>query len=110
MLDTRVTIQQPTPAQSATGAVTQSWSTFATRWAGIKAGGGREVQVARQKNPETDCIIVMRGRLAVTAKMRVTHTDGRYWDILAVLPRDSKAPAQADILDLHCRSGVGAIG
>ena len=65
----------------------------------------REVYRARQVMADTTVVMLMRGHMAVTPKMRVSHS-GRLYDILGVESLDGKAPAQADWLHLLCREGA----
>ena len=67
----RVTIQQVTESRTTTGAVTESWSTFATVWADISPGHTREYAAAKTINAELTHEIRIRYLEGVTPKMRI---------------------------------------
>lgn len=67
----RITIQRATETQDAFGAVVQTWSTFATLWAGVEALSGREFFAAQQVNAQVSHRIRIRYLSGVTPKMRV---------------------------------------
>lgn len=73
----KVTIQEVTETQNSYGEPTQSWSTFAERWASIEPIAGREYFAAKHENTEADVRIRLRWeRLLVqlTTKHRVLYT------------------------------------
>ncbi len=67
----RVVVEQTTESQSASGAVSDTWTAFATRWASIEALTGRERFEAQQLDADVDYRIEMRFLAGVTPKMRV---------------------------------------
>jgi SPP1 family predicted phage head-tail adaptor len=104
----RVTIQRNTPSTSPSGAVTNSWSDLAQRWAKPPVfRGGREFYSLFQQSSETEAVWEMTGYLNVTAKMRLVF-DGIRYDILDVRGEHGKAPARATHLTLLCKAGQSA--
>jgi SPP1 family predicted phage head-tail adaptor len=87
-LTERVVIQSATETQSATGEVTQSWSTVATVWAQVSPLTGKEFFSSQHLEAEVNAVIRIRYRTGITPKMRVTHGSDTY-DIMAVLQPDS---------------------
>lgn len=88
----RVTIQEVTESRDSYGETTESWGTFAVRWASIEPIAGREYFQAKQENSEVDVRIRMRWDEEVAdinTKMRVVYSlptgDERIFDIEAVL-------------------------
>ena len=72
----RIIIEQVTETQDTYGEASESWSTFATRWANIHPIGGREYFDARQENTEADHRIFLRwdrSLTALTTKMRIKY-------------------------------------
>jgi SPP1 family predicted phage head-tail adaptor len=64
-------IQQVTEGQDATGAVTESWDTFATVWSSLEPIAGREYFEAKQTMADTTHRIRIRYLSGVVPKMRV---------------------------------------
>ena len=81
-MNERIVIESVSETRSASGAVSESWSTFATVWAAIsyqKSGTDEKEMVAKQttvRNVE----FTVRHRTDVTEKMRINY-DSRYYDI-----------------------------
>ena len=81
-MNERIVIESVSESRSASGAVSESWSTFATVWAAIsyqKSGTDEKEMVAKQttvRNVE----FTVRHRADVTEKMRINY-DSRYYDI-----------------------------
>jgi SPP1 family predicted phage head-tail adaptor len=98
-----IAIQNPTEAQSASGAITTTWNTFAERSAWIETAGGREFYRAQQINAELTHLVKCGGFAAVTTKMRVAVSGGRVFEILAAWSADGKALANAPEIHLACR-------
>lgn len=72
----KVTIQSATEASDSYGGTTQTWATYATRWACIEPLSGREFFSAQQVNSElTSKISIDYDSItaAITPKMRVTY-------------------------------------
>lgn len=82
-LDRRVTIQQRTLGQSASGAATETWADFATVWAGKRDLKGREFFDAQKENAEISTEFRLRWRSDVTAEMRL-QLDGLTYDIVSI--------------------------
>lgn len=80
----RITIQQRTKGTNASGEVTDTWSTYATRWADIEPTGARETTVGgRQTVAEVGYRITLHSDAqtrAITPQMRVSY-DGRQLNI-----------------------------
>ena len=78
----RIVIESVSETRSASGAVSESWSTFATVWSAIsyqKSGTDEKEMVAKQttvRNVE----FTVRHITDVTEKMRINY-DSRYYDI-----------------------------
>jgi SPP1 family predicted phage head-tail adaptor len=79
-LDRRITIEGVGEGRTASGDVTETWSTVAVVWAGIRAPRGDEVFAAREEQAERELVFRIRWRSDVTAKMRIQY-DGLTWDI-----------------------------
>ncbi len=77
-----IIVEQTTQGQDACGAVTDSWSTYATLRARQAIAGGREFNAAQAVHSELSALFVCRYKSGVTTKMRVNH-GGTYYDILA---------------------------
>ena len=83
-LDRRITIEQLTQGKGADyGEPTETWSAWATVWANVYYGGGREFEQARQINAEIDTQFQIRYRPGILATMRIAY-DGRYYDIYRI--------------------------
>lgn len=100
----RVTIETPTESRTATGGQSFTWATFAQRWGRMVPKSAREFMAAQQAFTEMQWMWEIRGRLALTTKMRIVF-DGRYFNILGVQSPDGKSPANADILQVICQEG-----
>lgn len=73
----KVTIQEVTETQDSYGQASESWATFATRWASIEPIAGREYFASRTENSEADVRIRLRwdrALVALTTKHRVLYT------------------------------------
>lgn len=79
-LDRKIVIQTVTESRSGSGAVTDSWSAFATVWAKVRPLSGREYLAAAQINAEVDTEFTIRWLSGVTPKMRISY-DGNIYDI-----------------------------
>lgn len=83
----RVTIQQlspNSPQQDAGGTPDETWGTYITGWAEITPLKGRELESARQTNPEVTGQARMRWRSGVDSRMRILF-GSRTLEILAVI-------------------------
>ncbi len=80
----KITVQTTTESQSGSGAVTDSWSTYAQPWAEIEPKGGREYFAAQMTNAKIDVVFLIRYQSGITAKMRISW-NSRVFNILSVL-------------------------
>lgn len=106
----RITIQAAVITRGASGQEVQSWAsptTVGQRWAAIEFAGASARLRNLQMNPEAELTIELAsGRLAVTTKHRVSHSDGRVWDIVGITTLDGKAPANSDSIVLQVKAGL----
>lgn len=80
-LDRTITIQELTQGVgSEYGEPTETWTTWATVWANVYCGGGREFEQARQITAEIDTQFQIRYITGLLPTMRIVY-DGRYYDI-----------------------------
>lgn len=80
-MDRRIRIEALTKGQgSRYGEPTESWVEFATVWANVYSGGGREFQAAQHITAEIDTQFQIRYIAGLTPTMRLLF-DGRYYDI-----------------------------
>ena len=77
-----IIVEEVTETRTSSGAVTESWATYATLRARQAITGGREFTVAQGLHSELSALFVCRFKSGVTAKMRVNH-GGVYYDILS---------------------------
>ena len=102
-LTQRITIEQPTEAQSASsGAIVPTWSTLVQRWAALVPRGGREFVQAEARHTELTDVIRMRGYCLVTEKMRVKFGT-RTLEILAAYGYDGRSCDKAAEVVLVCK-------
>lgn len=79
-MDRLITIEQNAETQSGTGDPAESWSTFATVWAGKRDLSGREFLEARQLASEATTEFTIHYRDDITTKMRIVLA-GQVYDI-----------------------------
>lgn len=80
-LDRRITIQALTQGVgSVYGEPTETWTDWATVWANVYYGGGREFAAAQQVTAEIDTQFQIRYMAGLVPTMRIVY-DGRYYDI-----------------------------
>lgn len=101
----RIAIEQPSEGRTSSGAMSVTWATVDKRWAQKLDSTSREVQRSRVTNPETEVMFIIRGRLALTAKMRIV-CQGRSYDILGITTDDGSIPEKADWIAVTGRAGV----
>lgn len=102
----RFVVEEPIEtAQAGKVAKAVTWREFTKRWAAIFPQGSREVYNARQVNPETTMVLAVRGRSAISERMRLNQ-EGRVLDILGVQGADGKTPAKAEWVYLLCKEGT----
>ena len=93
-LGQRISLQQRTLAQDATGSQLTTWNDVATVWAEVVPLSGRELIAARAISAETSHQITMRWQPAfadpkTVAAMRVVF-HGRYFNINASIDEDER--------------------
>lgn len=98
-LNTRVTIQQNTPAQDDIGQPIASWATLATVWANVRHVSGMESIQGDADASSLKASVRIRLRRDVTNAMRVVIGSKTY-EIRAVLPDEERL----DYLDLSCEA------
>lgn len=74
----RITIQQVTMAQSASGAQTPTWATFATRWAQVMESRGREAFDLAQTEASQVVVFICRYVPNLTEQMRISYDSKTY--------------------------------
>jgi SPP1 family predicted phage head-tail adaptor len=79
-----ITIQQTTQTQSTSGAVSDSWGTFATVRAEIRPLSGREYLESNQVNAEEITRFTIRYLADITTKMRILWGT-RTYDIRSIM-------------------------
>lgn len=79
----RVTIQQYVTTTDGQGGFNRSWSTFATRWAGVEPMKGLEQFRQDQKHPRQLFKIQLRFLDGLTEKMRILY-NGNYYFIVSI--------------------------
>lgn len=97
----RVVIQQASETQdSTTGAITTSWTTFATVWAAIEPLSARDFIAANAEQSKIKARIVIRAIDGVVPKMRIYHAaKDKTYDIVGVL---ADKDSGLDYLTLLC--------
>lgn len=88
----KVTIEQPTNSQDSMGGLTQTWTTYAIRFAEVKPLSGREFFDAQQYAADVNYRIRLRyddTSKNITPSMRVSW-DSRVFDIESVINRDER--------------------
>lgn len=81
-MNERITIESVSESRSASGAVSESWSTFATVWASIdyQKSGTDEKEMVTKQTTVRNVEFTVRHRTDITEKMRINF-DSRYYDI-----------------------------
>ena len=83
-MDRRITIETMVQGQGAEyGEPTEVPAVFATLWANVYYGGGREFESARQVNAEIDTQFQIRHIEGLLPTMRILY-EGRYYDIYRI--------------------------
>lgn len=99
--DQRITVQQESRADDGYGGSVLTWTTYATRWATVRALKGQERQMAQQTEAGVDVEFQVRRdsiMAAVTAAMRISW-NSKTFNIRAVLddgPRSTLLRIQAE--------------
>lgn len=84
-------------------------ATSVRRWGRFMPKYAKQWMFAEQRFAQTDWVIEMRGRIALTARNRVrtNETPARHLEVLGVWSDDGKMPAQAYVLYVACREVRG---
>lgn len=82
-LDRRVTLQRPVEIQDSAGAVTLSWITDVTVWAGRRDIRAREFIAADTTIADTEAVFTIRWHSAVRVRWRLLEND-RSYDITGI--------------------------
>ena len=85
----RITIQQTTESRTSSGAVTDSWGTYATVWADVIPVSGKEKFAAQEHHSEVTHRFRIRYNSGVTTKMRISY-DSRIFNIRSVINLDER--------------------
>lgn len=97
----RVTIQQPAETQStSSGAISTTWTPFASLWASIEPLSAREFVASQAEQSKISTRITIRRIAGITPKMRVLHGySGKIYQIEGVL---SDLESGLEYLTLPC--------
>lgn len=98
-LQHKVTIEQVAEARTDRGAVSETWSTFATVFADIRPISGREYLQGETINSEITHRVYIRALSGVRAKMRIAW-NGREFEIMAPPMEQREA---GDLMTLFCK-------
>lgn len=95
-LDTRITLQRPTPSVDAQGSSTNSWAGLATVWAESKAIESGEVTAGNERTATRDYTFKIRyqSALATLAATDRVVWRGSNFDILSAVPLPEGRPDQ----------------
>jgi SPP1 family predicted phage head-tail adaptor len=86
----RVTVQRSTETRNRLGETTQSWSTFAERWASVQGLSSREVLLTGQQQTEVTHRVRMRYLNGMTGSMRILWR-GRVLEITSLLEHNNRS-------------------
>lgn len=87
----RVRIEQRSGVQDASGEPNLTWSTFAERFASMKATPGTEVFSSEKRSGRVPTVFQLRYLAGVKPQMRLTHIKtGQVFDILSASDPDGK--------------------
>lgn len=86
-LNKRISLQAVTQTETATGGISESWSTFISVWAQVKPTSSREFMQASQAREKVSHRIKIRYRSDVTVKHRVRY-GSRTLKIVSVINTD----------------------
>lgn len=89
LMRTRVEIQSRVTTQDTYGAVTETWSTVATRWGRVEPLSGREQWQAQQVRPDVTHRVTLRYYDGLTARHRLKVGD-RVLNITSVLNTEER--------------------
>jgi SPP1 family predicted phage head-tail adaptor len=82
-MNQRIVIQSVTETRSTSGAVTETWATFATVWAAVTFQSGSENQLIERQTAKTFLQFIIRHRTDINEKMRISH-DNKIYDIISI--------------------------
>jgi len=86
-MNQQILIQSVTETRSTSGAVTETWATFATVWAAAErttsSSENTERQLIERQTIKATMDFTVRHRTDITEKMRISY-DSRVYDILAI--------------------------
>lgn len=85
----RITIEQRSASQSASGEQSHAWTLVAVVSAAVEPMSGRELEKAQAVFAEVSHQVLIRWRPGITAKMRVSY-DGRLFNIGAVIDENER--------------------
>jgi SPP1 family predicted phage head-tail adaptor len=86
----RVTVQRATETRNRLGETTQSWGTFAERWASVQGLSSREVLLTGQQQTEVTHRVRMRYLDGMTGTMRILWR-GRVLEITSLLEHNNRS-------------------
>jgi SPP1 family predicted phage head-tail adaptor len=86
----RITIEQSTEKRNSFGETTQSWATFATRWASVQGISSREFLLSGQQQTEITHRIRLRYVEGLTHQMRIVWR-GRVLEIASLLEHNNRS-------------------
>jgi SPP1 family predicted phage head-tail adaptor len=85
----RVTVQQATDSRTPLGEATQTWNTFAERWASVEGISAREFFLQGQQQTEASHRVRMRYLTGLTQQMRLQWR-GRTLEIVSILEHGNR--------------------
>lgn len=85
----RVTVQQASENRTPLGEVTQTWGTYATRWASVEGISAREYFLQGHQQTEASHRVRMRYLSGLTQQMRLLWR-GRVLEIVSILEHDNR--------------------
>lgn len=86
----RVTVQQPVERRNSFGETTQTWETFAERWASVQGLSSREFLISGQAQSEITHRVRMRYLNGMTSVMRISWR-GRVLEITSLLEHNNRS-------------------
>ena len=86
----RVTIQSATETRNAMGETTQTWGTFAERWASVQGISAREFLLSGQQQTEISHRVRLRYVDGLTSTMRILWR-GRVLEIASALEHNNRS-------------------
>ena len=92
-MNQRIVIQSVTETRSTSGAVTETWATFATVWAGVEmvdsTSETTEKQMIDRQTVKNTTRFTVRHRSDITEKMRISF-ESKIFDILRIITEPEK--------------------